>query len=301
MLSKYYCIEQGEAVFDETYGSHFMSAIEDALREKYQDAGIKRIIPVGKGTLGSFFELCVNGKRKFVKTHRCGDRYRLNLLKEIEIMSLVYGSMIDIEKVEFETEGIQAVCMVMDFLYPCLDSVRPEEVRKQIAFYRKSLGQVELTSGYSFSQVLDAGERSLDCLRAEGLLSKDIFVRCRESLQRIREGMPCERFICHGDLSNVNIMYADGCGGKIPIVIDWEDALLAFEGYDFLYWLTFFSQRKFYSSSLLAEQGIDKNWGIDIMALIVAVKSYMSYRNGSYVKNRFSFDRRLYEIYDMGK
>ena len=85
----------------------------------------------------------------------------------------------------------------------------------------------------------------------------------------------------------------------MPVVIDWEDSLMAFGEYDYLYWLTFFSQRKYYSPALLENHDIDKVWGTDIMALITLVKSKMSYQNQSYKNNKISFQERIDEIYKM--
>ena len=78
--------------------------------------------------------------------------------------------------------------------------------------------------------------------------------------------------------------------------LDWEDALWGYQGYDILYWLTFYSQRKYYDKDLFRRIKIDKQFGKDMMILILLVKSYLSYRNGTYLSNKLSINDRISEV-----
>ena len=79
-------------------------------------------------------------------------------------------------------------------------------------------------------------------------------------------------------------------------VVDWEDALLAYPEYDILYWLTFYSQRRYYSCHLFEDIGVDKQYGKDIMVMILLIKCYLSFVNESYKKNKLSINYRIDEI-----
>ena len=295
MLSKYFWDKNHKETVNVEMEA-FISALIVSLEEKHDEVRIKKIAP--GGTLGIFFELYIGEKRKFVKTHQCGDTYKENLIKEVEIMSLVYGDVIEIERVDIKIRETQMVFVIMDYLFSFNYVVRPQEVKNYINNYQIKLYQEKVSRvGYSFSQIVKAGEEASGILYEKGFFSKEMYLKCEESLQRIRNTKYQKR-ICHGDLSNANIMYTVN---RVPIVVDWEDSLIAFQEYDYLYWLTFFSQRKFYASGLLEGSGIDKIWGTDIMVLITIIKSMISYKNESYRKNRISFQDRINEIYDMVK
>lgn len=293
MLSKYYHLEKNIMGADKADINIFIPALLADLREEYGDIKIKQEFP--GGTLGVFFELYINSKRKFIKTHQRGSEYEENLLKEIEIMSEIYGDIIEIEKIEIEKNGKKQCFMVMDYLSPCQHPLEPDETKKCIDYYQKKLLNKNIKAKYTFQQLLNAGEKSLNILYEQGFLEKTVFSRCNNSLQHIKE-KDIPHVISHGDLSNVNIMYTKS---KIPVVVDWEDSLYAFQEYDFLYWLTFFSQRKYYSPILFKKNRIDEIWGIDIMVLIIIIKSYMAYQNGSYKSYKISFQERIDEIYNI--
>lgn len=293
MLSKYYHLEKKNIDRAEADINIFIPALATELRKKYGDIKIKQTFP--GGTLGIFFESYINGKRKFIRTHQYGSKYEENLLKEIEIMSAIYGDIIEIEKVEVDNKGKTQYFMVMDYLSPCPHPLEPDEVKKCIDNYQKKLLNTDIKAMYTFEQLLKAGEKSLNILYEQGFLKKSIFSRCNDSLQQIKR-KNFSYVISHGDLSNVNIMYTKD---EFPIVVDWEDSLFSFPEYDFLYWLTFFSQRKYYSPTIFKKNSIDKIWGIDVMVLIIIIKSNMAYQNGSYKNHKISFQERINEIYNI--
>lgn len=287
------------------------SALRRSLKQRHSDVTMPELLP--GGTLGVLFRLFVDGRKKFAKTHQPGEIYRENLVKEIKVMSLICEDrgeiengknrtngenrkkQIELEEVRILANGIWYVFLVMDELFPCAVPLPPQKIRACIQDYGQKLCQSGMNVSYSFTQILEAGKESLDILEAEGFLTRDCYCRCAESLERMEAYSWKEhQIICHGDLSNVNVM--QNAEGQL-VVIDWEDALLAFEEYDFLYWLTFFSQRNYYTQELLRSCGIGLEWGTDLMVLITIIKSRMSYWNGSYVKNQISYQDRIYEIY----
>lgn len=294
MLSKYYHLNDNAGA-GQADKDVFKSVLLECLKKKYKNIYIRQVFP--GGTLGIFFELYADGKRKFAKTHYQGACYRENLEKEIEIMRLLYSNVIEIEKAEIDVDGKRSVVMVMDYLFSHSRQVTPHEVRECMEYYQKKLMENKLHVKYLFGQVIEAGKESLEALNGLGFFRKDVYLHCMESLYRIADRkISEEKAVCHGDLSSVNIMYSERGD---PVVIDWEDSVVAFKEYDYLYWLTFFSQRKYYASGLLESSGIDKIWGTDIMALVTIIKSNMAFLNGSYKNNKISFQDRICEIYGM--
>lgn len=293
MLSKYYHLKQNNVEASKVDMSIFMSALVANLKEKYEDVKIERTFP--GGTLGIFFELYINGTKKFVKTHQCGDNYKENLLYEIEIITLLYRDIVEVERIDIELEKIQMTFMVMDYLFPSKSPISIENIKEYIQYFQQNLPPEKITAKYHFSQIINAGKESLETLFALGFFNKEFYLRCNESIQRIIYNKKSKMSVInHGDLSNVNIMYTSNFN---PVIIDWEDSIYAFPEYDYLYWLTFFSQRKYYSSNLFNETNIEKIWGIDIMVLITIIKCKMSYQNNSYQNNHISFCQRISEIY----
>ncbi len=88
--------------------------------------------------------------------------------------------------------------------------------------------------------------------------------------------------------------------GKTPVVIDWEDAFWGIEGYDYLFWLTFFDNRKYYSQKIFGKTPWGKEIEIAILILIVVLKSELSFRSNRYKENKLTFDERIVEILNLG-
>ena len=94
MLSKYVALQGYSNNFKKIDINCYISAFLSNLNTKYENVTMKQTYPQW-GTLGVFFELNINGKRKFVKTHLYGSEYRKNIIREIQIISIVYGDIID--------------------------------------------------------------------------------------------------------------------------------------------------------------------------------------------------------------
>lgn len=294
MLSKYHHWKTENVNSLKAGSEDLVPALICELQKRYMQV---QILPIRGGTLGVLFELWADGKRKFVKTHLEGVAYKDNLLKEMAIISLLYGNYINIERMDIIVNQVEYTFMIMDWLLADASAVDLRQVKAEILSYQTKLLTGGLEINYSFNDIVKAGKQSLMSLYSADFLSKELFLACQNSVDNAwMNAKTKEKAICHGDLSNVNIMLDEN--GR-SVVIDWEDALWAFPEYDFLYWLTFFSQRKYYSASLLQENGIEKRWGCDVMVLITLIKCEMSYVNGDYRNNSLSFEERLQEIYNL--
>lgn len=295
MLSKYYHSNQNMTQVESKVDINVISALLDDLMKEYHEVGMSQISP--GGTLGVFFEVILGKKRKFVKTHLPGIKYQNNLIKEIDVMSHIYKNTLEIVRKDVVINRMAYTFMIMDYLQPADGVTGLDEVRMYISTYQQQLSEAKVSANYSFDEILKAASDSLELLFADAFFSKYIYMQCKNSIERVGDkANRLKPVICHGDLSNVNIMRTlDGN----PVVIDWEDLLTAFPEYDFLYWLTFFSQRKYYSDNIFEKYNIDKIWGTDVMVLITIIKSRLSYENESYKKNSLSFQDRIIEIYNI--
>ena len=87
--------------------------------------------------------------------------------------------------------------------------------------------------------------------------------------------------------------------GSLPVIIDWEDAMIGPQGYDAAYWLTFMAQRKYYRTNSLHIFGIGKEEMKEYMSVIVTLKSALSLLNQSYKAHSLSCEERMLEIFRM--
>lgn len=290
MLSKYYCCCNDEIDKADTFD---ISALNQNIREMYRkDAVIERINP--GGTLGVFYQAMIDGKKKFIKTHIKGEMYRQNLSKEIELMKALYGNVLDISSFTINYNDVSREFMVMDYL----DSQQSKAYGMDFVRNIIENNSVELASvssdlvNYNVDDLYNAAVKSYEIMSEADLLSLDLSLWCEKAIKRLEGYGSYNRVLCHGDLSNVNIM----SWKDLMIVIDWEDALFAYPEYDLLYWLTFYSQRRYYNCHLFEDIGVGEQYGKDIMVMILLIKSYISYANKSYKKNRLSINDRINEV-----
>lgn len=223
--------------------------------------------------------------------------YYINLKKEYEILSLLYKDLIRIKKEEISVEGEKYFFIIIDKLMPLEKNLCPSEIMKHIESYQKKAFKMEnINYSYDITSILEAGFESIEVLYTNELISKLMKSRCNYQLKSLTEEIVSKKkLICHGDLSNNNIMKFN----ELPLVIDWEDAFIGVESYDFLYWLTFYEQRKYSIQEQMKKNGIELNYGVCLMVLIILIKSQIAFHNRSYVNYELSFENRLSEVLDI--
>jgi predicted Ser/Thr protein kinase len=207
--------------------------------EKYlTDVGLFRDVHIKSallgGTLGLFFEALLDDEHYIIKTHRPGTEYRVNLEKECEFVQMLYGEYLFTQKVVFDIgEGEKQVFLIMPKLEPLLRNPEPSEVIELIDNYSAKFDKAVLDANEynmpTFETVLSEGKSALEEMAEGNLIGYGTAKECREFLSVLSNTSPADKFvICHGDLSNKNIM----CYREHPIVIDWEDAFLGIKDYD---------------------------------------------------------------------
>lgn len=258
--------------------------------------------PVTGGTLGICFRFEAGGQRRFIKTHRPDLQCRSNLLKEGHLLSRLYGDVIHLQQIDLVVEGRPQHCLEMDELQRLPAGITPEQIRSIIADYSVRLGDLVSASGalqdYGFGDLLREGREALGELASGGFIGSTTRDGVEGHLSTLDRGADnLNLAVCHGDLSPGNIM----TDGRAPIVVDWEDAFIGVEGFDYLYWLTFIENRKYLASSAIGCTPNRREVELAILVLVVTLKSALSVRCGSYVKHRVPIEARLKEILDLAR
>lgn len=286
MLSKFYYESSNERKQADTLD---VSALANRIKDIYlfKSVTVERIFP--GGTLGIFFKATVDGRQFFIKTCAADEMSRHNLHKEAEIMKVLYGDTLNANYfVHCNKEFI-----IMDFVDTKNTAYEMDLVSELIRNYNLKLTDIAPDIiNYNLEDLHHAASYSFDVLSNANLLSAEVGLWWERIFEEIKEYDDGTRIICHGDLSNVNITDWNGD----VLVLDWEDAMMAYPQYDILYWLTFYSQRKYYSCHLLNDIGVEVSFGKNVMAMILLIKCYLSYRNKSFLNNKLSINDRINEI-----
>ena len=255
-----------------------------------------RFEKASRGRLGRTFK-CVlgNGKVLFCKTHQQGDRYKQIIEKEYYFLTHANPSVVvnfDI----FTHDGYDYAYMLQEWLdKPAI--IKPEDALELIDSYNKRLfigtGSQPYV-GYSLIDLINVSKEELVFLENSTELSQTFCKLLNENIAKLEQDLPeYDKVICHGDFGDNNIMQSDA--GSY-IVIDWEDTFTGIKGYDFLYWLTFFCHRKFYSSNMFKQSGIDCRDARGIISVIMTIKTALTVYSGLNKNNSISSEERIAEL-----
>lgn len=257
--------------------------------------------PSQEGTLGVGFRALINGSRWFIKTHLLNDAIKANFLKEIALFSVIYNGQVDFKTLH-TIEGNQSrTWLIMEELVGTKDEeVSIHKILELIRNYSKTLSTYSYRETtvvkHDFSDLMQAAYLGLSILAKEKLISSSLQNELVYRFNTLKECMVSSSLqICHGDLGPKNIMSND----KGLVVIDWEDAFWGIEGYDYLYWLTFFSNRIYLSQDIFGKTPWDKETDISIMLLILVLKSNLSYLMNTLSGNMLTIEERISEILNL--
>jgi hypothetical protein len=245
------------------------------------------------GTSGVFFSGFRDGRRRFLKTHRL-PAANVNIRKEFEMLDHLYGSLLHPLFFSVQCDSREQAFLEMDYIEQgCCVSYMPNHVIGVLdGVFKRLEHQNHVTLNYNSDGLCALIVPAIEALSAARVMDADMAKICLDSARRFHDYADSMPMICHGDLSNDNIRVHDGG----MVLIDWEDAIVCPKHYDILYWLTFMSQRCYYTSTLLSNVGVPRQYGIDIMVVIVLLKSYLSFLNGSYARFKMSISDRIREI-----
>lgn len=256
------------------------------------------ILPFEGGTLGRLFSVSEAKKKKILKSYSPTEEGKSNFSKEISLLIYLYKDILDIEV--FDSLLNHSPCdffIVTHLNYPSLSIIPSvilkltEECDKKL---RNFLDGYLIQEKYNFKYLLQEAIKSSNKLLHLGLIDSAFEKKIKKYFFILEELANYARpVICHGDLSPMNIMTNDK---ENLIVIDWEDAFWGIEGYDYLYWLTFYSNRKYYSTDVLGKTIWSKEQEIAILILVIILKCELSFRWGNHHKNKLSFNDRILEI-----
>jgi hypothetical protein len=231
-----------------------------------------------------------------LKTHGQSLEARENLEKEIDVLTYLYGLALHTES--FSTEDGR-LWLAMDALLPA-DPVSPTDIRRLTGMYMEKLAtypeRLRVRSEDNFSRLLLESEQAFVTLCARGQIGPDLrraIPHYFDILVRMKSQM--HFCLCHGDLGPCNLMF----DGTSIFAVDWEDAFWGIEGYDYLYWLTFFGNRPHLNSNIFGYTPWGKDVDIAILLMVLLIKCRLSFHKGTYVNDKLTFDQRLMEILDL--
>lgn len=277
-----------DAVDDDGLIRELRSLFGDALSDVRRQPG---------GTLGVGFTASLSGSPRFFKTHALPSG-RQTLWREAAFLAATAGERVDVHKID--TGSGARTWLHMALLRPC-GNLEPASMRDLVRAQGALLTSDELAplvpKGDGLALLLAEAESALVELVARSSLSEGIRSRVAPCLDQLREdvaGWP--RQLCHGDLGPANLM-ADAQG---PVVVDWEDVFWGVEGYDYLYWLTFFDNRRWLRPEALGHTPWGRRAEVALMVMILVLKSWLSVRDGRQVHHRLGIDQRLQEVLDLG-
>lgn len=256
----------------------------------------KQIKRVNSGTLGASFIVNSNSGSRFFKTH--ADPAGMDSIKkEYTILNELYGDEIQLECFSVKEADCDRLWLVMTMLVDPEEEVNPIGVSSIITWYLDKLQAMpqrnQVAKNYTISMLIDSGWKALSNMSKRRTLTKELIRSIDLKLSSLFEKIPqfpvC---LCHGDLGPKNIM----SNMVKPIIIDWEDAFWGIEGYDYLYWLTFMNNRKYYSQNILGRTPLGKDLEIAVLALVVLLKSELSYQRRDSILHKLTVDQRLTEV-----
>jgi thiamine kinase-like enzyme len=259
-------------------------------------AGV-RFVPGGTSVL--CFKADLNGQPRFFKTHAIASRRRA-LQREAAFLEATAAKQTDPHLLHIAEGGVERVWLHTKLLEPC-GSRSPLEILTLIARYKLELAKhpeiaLRVSSSDSIYYLLSEAESALDCMVQETLLSLRVIKSAHSAIDRLKS--VCTDFplqLCHGDLGPANIMFGD----RQLVAIDFEDAFWGIDGFDYLYWLTFFENRKYLGTDALGHTALDRDSEIGLMLILVLLKSWISVRDGCYVQNAMAIDDRLLEVINL--
>lgn len=256
------------------------------------DAVVRRI---DTGTLSAAFIARSTGQDWFLKTH-LADGGRATLLKEGALLEHLYADTLSAHSQVFgQGEGAR-VWLKMHALREPDAATTPAEILRLTESLDRQLKDTSAAFGMAehdtLAHLVDQAWSALDELSRHALLSAETLHRVARHLRLVQDRIGLhEPALCHGDLGPKNLM----SDGQRLFAIDWEDAFIGVQGYDYLFWLTFFSNRRHLSADALGATVLGRELEQGLLVMILLLKCELSRRDGSHAGHALNFDQRIGE------
>ena len=279
--------ENDSVEFRQTFQEHISSTLGEIVTLEQSN----------RGRLGVTYEVkrSLAGTRLFCKTHKEGDRYKRNIEKEFYYISKanecfkvgLYHLIFNKKKYSY---------MLQEWLQE-VTSVDPENALRIInGFSRRLLldSESHICILYCIRDLINTAKQELHFLVKERELTEDCALELQEYIKIFESDIDSlKQTLCHGDFGDKNIMKSQD--GRY-VVIDWEDCFMGIEGYDYLYWLTFFSHRRFYSKEVFKASGVSSANAKGIISVIMLIKTAMAVYSGLNKNNTMNSQERIEEL-----
>ncbi len=246
--------------------------------------------PLPGGTLNlSLAGRCRDGTAACFKTHLT-EAGRTRLRREAGILTALYGERLVLRYVSTVERDWLIMALLAPFDPNSNSAVCPDWIDATIS-HAETLGRIHpLDEG--FSSLLQAAKKALIHLTDIGEITTALAACLQDDLHHLAswaETFPPHP--CHGDLGPRNIM-KDRYG---LILLDWEDVFLGVRGYDWIFWLSFFSNRHLLTRDHLLKSGLPERSSQAILLAILLLKCELSLRSGTITGHNMPIERRLSE------
>ena len=268
------------------------NSIKQAISNVLSDYNIKSVYTNSGRNQGraSFCFLCYKSNEcTFLKANIPGYTNKLILQKEYEIYSNIFKDIV----MGFYSINNDLAVLELKYLDKRV-SLSHYEARELIEQTLTKLKGLILPTGsyYDIETILSIAMQEIIFINNKKLITHS-YGKAIELLSFLSDKISSiPRMLCHGDYSDVNILMYN----NIPIIIDWEDAFYGIPNYDYLFWLSFFNHRKYYSKEIFGMSKDARYFNIAVMIMILIIKEAMSVYNGEYKNNKLTAEDRVAEV-----
>lgn len=272
---------------------YFLLAFQNHLSNILQDD--VRLEETERGRLGVTYSLLVRGKRLFCKTHKRGNQFKHSIEKEYFYIKRAYP-FFDVRLDGFTFDGYEYKYMLQEWL-DSAGTITPDMALNIISAYSNELEKYDGrfdTITYSIQDLVNIAKEELPFLVEKKELSDEYAAELMHDINELEMRIPIMRkIVCHGDFGDKNILTSSK--GNY-VAVDWEDCFVGVDGYDYLYWLTFFNHRIYYTSETFKKSGLTSIDAKGILTVIMVIKTALSIYSGLNKNNSVSSQDRIREI-----
>ena len=290
--------------------SHHDREEKDHLRNEVNPSEVLRsldqtdfnFLRLAKGTLSASFLARAGDTSIFLKNPITSDG-AANLHREAKILRHLYCDLLHVECVVVETAGMSQHWLVMSELEHYDRVITPVEIHAVLGRCMERLNCRNFADTERPIEIhrplMAEAYAALSNLTDRSLIDRFLYDELYGYLRQLDEAWAdLPKQLCHGDLGPENIMHIKGH----PVIIDWEDLCVGFSGYDYLYWLTFMTNRQFYGDDMWQKTPLP-NSQIEraVMIATVLLKTELASRSGGTDQLKLPPSVRLMEILDFGE